>query len=93
MADNDEIVRPESSPEYVAHCTESFLGAMSEAQLLLLDRDADGRLAETLHFASDLLDIIENAVDGLTSDPHAADVMKSLRGELNALRALLPSAS
>ena len=81
------MVRSESSPEYLAHCLDKLVGALAEARLLGLDANGNAQLAETLHFASDLLDIIEYGVAGLTNDPHAVDNLKNLRAEINALRA------
>ena len=51
------MLRPESSPEYLAHCVETFLATMHEAEAL----STAGKLAELpelLRHASDLVDII-----------------------------------
>jgi hypothetical protein len=81
------MVRPESSPEYLAHCLDELVAVLAEARLLGLDASGNARIAESLHFASDLLDIIEYGVAGATNDPQAVGSLKNLRAEINALRA------
>ena len=83
------MIRPESSPDYLAHCAESLMNALAEARLLALDADSGSELAETLKFASDLLAILDDGVPGLTNDPHVAGSIKHLRTEINSLRCQL----
>jgi hypothetical protein len=82
------MIRPESSPEYLAHCLDTLVGALAEARLLALDANGNARLAETLHFVSDLLDIIECGITALTNNPHGVDKLRSVRAEVNTLRAI-----
>ena len=63
------------------------MSALAEARLLGLDPNGNAQLAETLHFASDLVDIIEYGFVGITNDPYAVDNLKNLRAEIRALRA------
>ena len=76
------MIRPESRTAYLARCTECFLEAIAEARALALHGDVGDRLVQTLHYASDLLDIIADGVDGLRRDSAALD--SRLREQLRA---------
>jgi hypothetical protein len=78
--------RPESCPAYLVGCAENFLEAISEARALALEGDVGDRLVETLHYASDLLDIIADGLAGPESDPAALDALNDMRDQVNALR-------
>ena len=78
--------RPESSADYLTYCAELFLEAISEARVIALDGDVGDRLVDTLHYASDLLDIIADGLDGPNSDPGALDALNDMRDQVNALR-------
>ena len=81
--------RFESSSEYLARCAESFREAIVEAQTLALEGDVGDRLAQALHFASDLLDIIEDGLGGAETSPAARDRARDMRDQLDATRGLL----
>jgi ABC-type transporter Mla subunit MlaD len=76
------MARLESRPAFLARCTVSFLDAIAEARALALQGDVGDRLVQTLHYASDLLDIIAEGVDGLRHDSAALD--SQLREQLRA---------
>lgn len=77
--------RHESSPAYLERCSQAFLDAVAEARALALAGDA--RLADTLHFARDLLDIIADGLDSPEkTNRAAADALGVLRGLLHALQ-------
>jgi len=78
--------RRESCPAYLVSYAESFLEAISEARALALEGDVGDRLVETLHYASDLLDIIADGLGGPESDPAALDALNDMRDQVNALR-------
>jgi hypothetical protein len=78
---------PEVAPAYLERCSQVFLDAVAEARELALAGDA--RLADTLHFASDLLDIIADGLAGPQPDSAATDALELLRQLLSALRAEL----
>ena len=78
--------RPGSSPAYLAHCNEALLDSMAEAQALVLAGENGDQLAETVRFASDLLDVIAEGLNELTSDPDTLVAFKHLRDQVIALR-------
>ena len=80
--------RPESSPAYIAHCVETFLEAIREAQVLAADGRMD-ELAESLRFASHLLDVIAEGLDGQEGAAAPLADVKILRGMLQSACGLL----
>ena len=78
--------RPHTSASYLRNCVECFLEALAEAEALALCGDTGDRLTDTLHFASDLLDIISDDVNGRESDPAAHSALDDMRDQLNAVR-------
>ncbi len=80
--------RPESSPAYLTRCIEELLDALCEAHELARNGHLDGRLAETLRFANDLLDIVS---EGVAEVPQAAAALEELRGRVKVVSALFPS--
>jgi len=77
---------PESSPAYLAHCTETFFDVLSEARALVVQGRCDERLADTLHFANDLVAIIADSVHVSRYDPIAANAVEYLAGQVSSLR-------
>jgi hypothetical protein len=76
-------------PAYIVRCAERFLEAIEEARTLAVAGDVGGRVADTLNFASDLLDIIEGALgrpEGVSAalDPisRVRDLLRAVSGDL-----------
>jgi hypothetical protein len=72
-------------PAYIVRCPESFLEAIEEARTLALAGDVGGRVADTLNFASALLDLIEGALGRPEGVPAAADPISRVRDLLRAV--------
>lgn len=82
------IERPESCPANLVRCAERFVEAIEEARALALEGNLGERLLHALHYASDLLDIIADGLDGPDSDSAAHFALVDMRHQLNALRGL-----
>jgi hypothetical protein len=85
--------RPESSPAYLTRCIEELLDALCEAHGLARAGQFDGRLAETLRFADDLLDIITESTEAIASDPQIADDLDAIRDWVKEISAMFPGSS
>jgi hypothetical protein len=80
---------PESSPAYLAHCVESFLKAMREAEALTNAGQVGRELSDVLHFAADLLEIIAEGLDGQHGASEPVADIEMLRAMLRSARGLL----
>lgn len=78
---------PESSSAYLERCSRACLDALAEARELALAGDAG--VADILHYAKDLLDLIADGLNGPQTDSAAVDALEVLREMLSTLRAEL----
>lgn len=86
-------MRRQSSPASITHCIEELLDALCEAHDLARRGYLDRRFAETMRFATNLLEIINEGRDTLArGDPQALDELDTLRERVLELSALLPAA-
>ena len=69
----------EASTAYLEHCLAAFMNALRESAMLSKVNDAF-ELAETLHFAADLLDIITDELEPRQAHAAGADVTSRYSG-------------
>jgi hypothetical protein len=77
----------------LSQCIRSFLDVMKEADDLVTADSTGAKLADVLHFASDLLDIIAEELRGLHAEGVAVPDVALLRDKLNEARAMLGPAT
>ena len=75
---------------YVEHCIATFLDVMEETHGLVGAGETGAKLADVLHHASDLLDIISDELRKLDAANVTLPDLSPLRAKLDAARALLP---
>lgn len=80
--------RPESSPDYLAHCVATFVATMREAEALSSAGKLD-ELPELLRHAAELLDIIADGLEGRQGTSPTLLHVQTLRDMLGAARGLL----
>ena len=78
---------PETTPRYLADCTNALLYALAEARALVMQGANGAPLREKLRFADDLMEIIEEAVNAANYDRSASQAMTYLSGQVKSLHA------
>jgi len=84
--------RAHYSPTNLARCTESLLDALSQAKSLCVQGELGERFADTLRFASDLLDVIQYEI-GASPDPVAEAAVDYLARQVHTLRSAMRTAA
>lgn len=83
--------RAESAPAYVTRCIAALLDALCEAHELARGGHLDGRFAETIRFATDLLEMLNENRDVVAGDPRASDDLDVVRERVRKLSSLFPA--